>query len=138
MPAALAPSVPATDSVQRISLRNREYAHIEDANHGIVLLEMGPRVLTLEAHQRLLKKDRMIELGVGRYCVVRNPVERGPEAEVLVDSHSQARLAVGDSEVRVGPLAFALYPGEELEGDLQSETVLSVYDALKLRAILPF
>ena len=57
MPAP-APSTGATDSVQRISLRNREYAHVEDANHGIVLLEMGPKVLTLEAHQRLLKKDR--------------------------------------------------------------------------------
>jgi len=76
---------------------------------------MGPRVLTLEAHQRLLKKDRMIELGVGRYCVVRNPVERGPDGQVLLDAHGQARLAVGDREVRVGPLPFVLYPGEDLE-----------------------
>src|SRR3981189_3654519 len=102
MPPPTAAPAGATDSVQRISLRNREYAHVEDANHGIVLLEMGPKVLTLEAHQRVLKKDRMTELGVGRYCVVRNPVERGPDGQVLIDDHGQARLAVGDSEVRVG------------------------------------
>ncbi len=136
MPPA-APSVSATDSVQRISLRNREYAHIEDANRGIVLLEMGPRVLTLEAHQRLLKKDRMIELGVGKFCVVRNPVERA-DGQATLDSFGQARLAVGDTEVRVGPQAFVLYPGEELDGDVQAESVLGVYDALKLRAVLPF
>jgi major vault protein len=138
MPAAPAPSVASTDSVQRISLRNREYAHIEDANHGIVLLEMGPKVLTLDAHQRLLKKDRMIELGVGRYCIIRNPVERGSDGQVVSDDHGQARLAVGDSEVRVGPLAFVLYPGEELDGELQSESVLGNYEALKLRAVVPF
>jgi major vault protein len=136
--AAPSQAAAGTDAVQRISLRNREYAHVEDANRGIVLLEMGPRVLTLEAHQRLLKKDRMIELGVGRYCVVRNPVERGPDGQVLLDAHGQARLAVGDREVRVGPLPFVLYPGEDLEGDIQSETVLGVYDALKLLARVPF
>jgi len=136
MPPA-APSVSTTDSVQRISLRNREYAHVEDANRGIVLLEMGPKVLTLEAHQRLLKKDRMVELGVGKFCVVRNPVEQ-TDGQATLDSFGQARLAVGDTEVRVGPQAFVLYPGEELDGDIQTESVLGVYDALKLRAGLPF
>ncbi len=137
MPSA-APSVSATDSVQRITLRSREYAHVEDANRGIVLLEMGPKVLTLEAHQRLLKKDRMVELGVGKFCVVRNPVEQDATGQVTLDSFGQARLALGDTEVRVGPRAFVLYPGEELDGDIQTESVLGVYDALKLRAILPF
>src|SRR6185295_3967139 len=47
---------PAAEIIQRISLKNREYAHIEDANRGVVLMELGPRVLTLEAHQTLVKK----------------------------------------------------------------------------------
>jgi major vault protein len=132
------PAPSSADAVQRISLKNREYAHVEDANRGIVLIEIGPKVLTLEAHQTLLKKDKMVELGVGRYCVIKNPVERAADGEVRLDSHGQARLAVGDREVRVGPAAFPLYPGEELEGKIESEFVLGVYDALKLRAVTAF
>jgi major vault protein len=126
------------DAVQRISLRNREYAHIEDANRGIVLLEMGPRVLTLEAHQRLLKKAGMIELGIGRFCVIRNPVEKNESGQPRLDGFGQARLTVGDREVRIGPQAFVLYPGEELDGEVQSEAILGVYDALKVRAQVSF
>src|SRR5262249_30817524 len=107
-------------------------------NRGVVLMEIGPRVLTLEAHQTLLKKDKMIELGVRRYCVVKNPVERTPEGQVVLDAFGQAKLAVGDREVRVGPLACPLYPGEELEGKIESEFVLGNYDALKLRALTVF
>jgi major vault protein len=133
-----APTPSAGDAVPRISLKNREYAHIEDANRGVVLMESGPKVLTLEAHQTLLKKDKMIELGSRRYCIIKNPVERGGDGQVLLDPFGQARLAVGDREVRVGPLAFPLYPGEELEGKIESELVLGVYDALKLRALTAF
>ena len=131
------PPSPA-DAVQRLSLKNREYAHIEDANRGVVLTEIGPRVLTLEAHQTLLKKDKMVELGVRRYCVIKNPVERGGDGHAALDAFGQARLLVGDREVRVGPLAFPLYPGEELEGKIESESVLGVYDAVKLRALTTF
>ncbi len=131
------PPQPSAETVQRISLKNREYAHVEDANRGVVLTEIGPKVLTLDAHQSLVKKDKMVELGVGRYCVVRNPVER-VDGRVVLDDFGQARLAVGDREVRVGPLAFPLYPGEELEGKVEAEKVLGVYDALKLRALMPF
>lgn len=132
------PTPAPVDACQRVSLKNREYAHVEDANRGVVLTEIGPKVLTLEAHQTLIRKDRMTELGAGRYCVVVNPVERDADGDVLLDDHGQARLAVGDREVRVGPTAFPLYPGEVLEGDVQAEFVLGVYDALKLRALTGF
>ncbi|MHB8874528.1 MAG: hypothetical protein ACYC8T_12640, partial [Myxococcaceae bacterium] len=127
----------AAEAIQRISLKNREYAYIEDANRGVVLVEIGPRVLTLEAHLTLVSKSRMIELGVGTYCFVRNPVVRS-EGKVALDDFGQARIAVGDREVRVGPSVFPLYPGEELEGEVQHEAVLGVYDALKIQALTAF
>ena len=131
------PSNNSTEAIQRISLKNREYAYIEDANRGVVLVEIGPRVLTLEAHLTLVNKSRMIELGTGSWCVVRNPVVR-TEGKVALDDFGQARIAVGDREVRVGPQVFPLYPGEELEGDITPEYVLGVYDALRLRALNSF
>jgi major vault protein len=100
----------SSEAIQRISLKNREYAYIEDANRGVVLVEIGPRVLTLEAHLTLVTKSRMVELGVGSWCVVRNPVVRA-EGRVALDDFGQARIAVGDREVRVGPQLFPLYPG---------------------------
>ncbi|RKH11877.1 hypothetical protein D7V97_10050 [Corallococcus sp. CA053C] len=133
MPSAL----PSTEAIQRISLKNREYAYIEDANRGVVLMEVGPRVLTLEAHLTLVAKERMIEVGAGSWCVVRNPVVR-VDGQVALDDFGQARVAVGDREVRVGPKVFPLYPGEELEGDIVPEYVLGVSEALRLRALTAF
>ncbi|HEX8437179.1 hypothetical protein [Archangium sp.] len=131
------PANNSTEAIQRISLKNREYAYIEDANRGVVLVEIGPRVLTLEAHLTLVHKSRMIELGTGSWCVVRNPVVRS-DGRVALDDFGQARIAVGDREVRVGPQVFSLYPGEELEGDITPEYVLGVYEALRLRALTAF
>ncbi len=126
-----------TEAIQRISLKNREYAYIEDANRGVVLVEIGPKVLTLEAHLTLVTKSRMIELGTGNWCVVRNPVVR-EGGKVALDEFGQARIAVGDREVRVGPQVFPLYPGEEMEGEITPEHVLGVYDALRLQALNAF
>ncbi len=131
------PSNTSCEAIQRISLKNREYAYIEDANRGVVLVEIGPKVLTLEAHLTLVAKSRMIELGTGRWCVVRNPVVR-EEGRAALDDFGQARIAVGDREVRVGPQVFPLYPGEELEGEITPEYVLGVYEALRLRALTAF
>lgn len=131
------PANPGSEAIQRISLKNREYAYIEDANRGVVLVEIGPRVLTLEAHLTLVTKSRMVELGVGSWCVVRNPVVRA-EGRVALDDFGQARIAVGDREVRVGPQVFPLFPGEELEGEIAAEYVLGVYEALRLRALTAF
>ena len=131
------PSNNSSEAIQRISLKNREYAYIEDANRGVVLVEIGPKVLTLEAHLTLVSKSRMIELGTGSWCVVRNPVVR-EDNKVALDDFGQARIAVGDREVRVGPQVFPLYPGEELEGEISAEDVLGVYDALRLRALTAF
>jgi major vault protein len=131
------PSAPVTEAIQRISLKNREYAYIEDANRGVVLMEVGPRVLTLEAHLTLVAKERMVEVGAGNWCVVRNPVVR-EGGQVALDEFGQARVAVGDREVRVGPKVFPLYPGEELEGDIVPEYVLGVSEALRLRALTAY
>jgi len=131
------PSNSGSEAIQRISLKNREYAYIEDANRGVVLVEIGPKVLTLEAHLTLVVKSRMVELGTGSWCVVRNPVVRA-EGRVALDDFGQARIAVGDREVRVGPQVFPLYPGEELEGEISAEYVLGVYEALRLRALTAF
>jgi len=131
------PNNSSTEAIQRISLKNREYAYIEDANRGVVLVEIGPKVLTLEAHLTLITKSRMVELGAGTFCVIRNPVVR-QDGKVALDAFGQARIAVGDREVRVGPMVFPLYPGESLEGEVMNEYVLGVYDALRIRALAGF
>jgi len=131
------PSNSGSEAIQRLSLKNREYAYIEDANRGVVLVEMGPKVLTLEAHLTLVMKSRMVELGTGSWCVVRNPVVRA-EGRVALEDFGQARIAVGDREVRVGPQVFPLFPGEALEGEITPEYVLGVYEALRLRALTAF
>ena len=52
------PSNNSTEAIQRISLKNREYAYIEDANRGVVLVEIGP-----DAHSTHGLDN--VEIGVG-------------------------------------------------------------------------
>lgn len=126
------------EEIKRVSLKKDEYAYIEDSNTGAVLVKEGPKVLTLDAHQKLIKKEKKIILGSGRYCIILNPVSKDESNNVLIDDYEQAELRVGDKEVRVGPSSFALYPGEILDGTIKKEYVLGSYDALKVLAKEPF
>ena len=75
----------------------------------------------------------MVVVPSGRYCVIESPVARA-EGLVAFDEVGQARLRHGEREVRLHQPPFPLYPGESLVGELQTLPVVSVGQALRLRA----
>lgn len=128
----------SVEEIQRVSLKKNEYAHIEDSNTGAILVKEGPKVITLEAHQKLVEKKLKVILGSNQYCTIKNPVSKNENGNIILDEYGQAELLVGNKEVRIGPLSFALYPGEYLVDNVKNEYVLGSYDAIRVRAEQPF
>ena len=58
---------------------------------------------------------RMVMVPPRHYCVVLNPVARGPTGAVLFDGAGQAQLRHADLDIRLTQEPFPLYPGEELQ-----------------------
>jgi major vault protein len=122
-----------------IRLKPQQFVHILDNNTGVTRLEIGPQTLTLGDSERLvLKPASMIVVPPRYYCIVANPVLRDEDNTPIADVHGQIRLRYGDQEVRLAQDPFALYPGEELVGEVTRLQVVETNQALRLRAIRDF
>ncbi|NXV72119.1 MVP protein, partial [Atlantisia rogersi] len=80
----------------------------------------------------------MVMVPPRHYCVVLNPVARGPTGTVLVDGAGQAHLRHADLDIRLAQEPFPLYPGEEIQQDITPLQVVLADTALRLRALLDF
>ena len=67
------------------------------------------------------------------YCIVRNPVIRGTEGQVLLDQMGQVRLDHAEEEIRLQQDPFPLYPGEELQLGVTQLKVVPALTALRLK-----
>ncbi|KFO79479.1 Major vault protein, partial [Cuculus canorus] len=135
---------PMEDPVIRIPPYH--YVHVLDLNSNVTRVEVGPHTYIRQDHERVVfAPRRMVMVPPRHYCVVLNPVVRGPTGAVLVDGAGQARLRHADLEIRLAQEPFPLYPGEEIQlpvsVSLQGVTPLQVVladTALRLRALLDF
>ncbi len=110
--------------VSTILLNRFQFAHILNKAGGTHRLADGPGRFTLESNEELVGEVRAkVQLADRQWVRVLNPFD-----ELAGD------IRQGESEIRVGPLAFALHPFESLDGKVQDEFVLTVDDALLLRA----
>ena len=72
------------------------------------------------------------------YCIVRNPVIRGTEGQVLLDQMGQVRLDHAEEEIRLQQDPFPLYPGEELQLGVTQLKVVPALTALRLKVSRDF
>lgn len=109
---------------QTFLLNRFQFCHVLDQNSGLLSLHEGPKRIQLESHQSLVHgvQDR-VRVFDGQFAVVLNPF-----------NSAKNDIQQGEREVRVGPTVFSLYPGEILENKIRNEYVLTVEDALLLRA----
>ncbi|NXL93114.1 MVP protein, partial [Alectura lathami] len=115
------------------------YVHMLDLNTNVTRVEVGPHTYIRQDHERVVfAPRRMVVVPPRHYCVVLNPVVRGPTGAVLVDGAGQARLRHADLDVRLAQEPFPLYPGEELQQDVTPLQVVRADTALRLRALLDF
>ena len=122
-----------------IRLKPQQFIHILDNNTGVTRLELGPKTITLQDHERLvLKPSRAIVVPPQHYCIVANPVLRDEAGEPIADEYGQIRLRYGEREIRLAQDPFPLYPGETLEEDVSELEVVETNQALRLKAIRDF
>ncbi|MBD2182426.1 colicin uptake protein [Aerosakkonema funiforme] len=118
-----------------IRLKPQQFIHVLDNNTGVTRLEVGPQTITLRDHERLiLKPEPMIVVPPRYYCIIENPVLRDENGNPIADEHGQIKLRYGDAEIRFAQEPFPLYPGEELDGEIEQLQVVERNQALRLRA----
>jgi len=111
----------------RIVLDKEQYSHVLDRRSGIVSLVEGPIRKVLGYDEQIIGDiESKIVVQEHHFCIVKNPVDQ------------KGQIQYGAREVRVGPKRFALHPGEELDGNIAHEYVLTKYEALLVKAIVDF
>ncbi|OXB55460.1 hypothetical protein ASZ78_012579 [Callipepla squamata] len=115
------------------------YIHVLDLNSNVTRVEVGPHTYIRQDHERVVfSPKRMVMVPPRHYCVVLNPVARGPTGAVLLDGAGQAQLRHADLDVRLTQEPFPLFPGEELQQGITPLQVVLADTALRLRALLDF
>lgn len=107
-----------------ILLNRFQFAHVLNKTTGAYRLLEGPERFNLESFEELSGEVKTkVQLADRQWVRVLNPFDKDAQD-----------IRQGESEIRVGPLTFALHPFEKLDGNVQNEFVLTVDDALLLRA----
>ncbi|XP_063211456.1 LOW QUALITY PROTEIN: major vault protein [Chroicocephalus ridibundus] len=128
---------PMEDPVIRIPPYH--YVHVLDLNSNVTRVEVGPHTYIRQDHERVVfAPRRMVMVPPRHYCVVLNPVVRGPTGAVMLDGAGQARLRHADLDIRLVQEPFPLYPGEEIKQDITPLQMVLADTALRLRALLDF
>jgi major vault protein len=122
-----------------IRLKPQQFIHVLDNNTGVTRLEVGPKKMTLQDHERLvLEPKAMIIIPPRHYCIIENPVVRDEQGQPISDTYGQIKLAYGETEIRFSQEPFPLYPGEALAEKIQRLQIVETNTALRLRALRDF
>uniref|UniRef100_A0A8D0GZE4 Major vault protein n=1 Tax=Sphenodon punctatus TaxID=8508 RepID=A0A8D0GZE4_SPHPU len=115
------------------------YIHVLDQNSNVTRVEVGPKTYIRQDNERVIfPPAKMVMVPPRHYCLILNPVVRGPDEQVQFDAVGQARLRHADLEIRLAQEPFPLYPGEELKQALTPLQIVLANTALHLKALLDF
>ncbi|TPP58292.1 major vault protein isoform X1 [Fasciola gigantica] len=115
------------------------YVHVLNLNTNVTRLVLGPRTFVcMQDEKVVVGPEKMISLAPTQFCVIANPVVKGASGEPMLDPSGQVKLKLGDKVYRFHEDPFPLYPGEMLEGRIETLPVVAPNTALRLRALLDF
>jgi len=110
------------------------YLHVLDQTSNVTRIELGPITFVRKDNEQvILGPERMVTVPPRHYCIIRNPVLRDHQGQVLHDGLGQVRLEHAEEEVRLQQEPFPLYPGEEVKIDVTLLKVVNALCALRLR-----
>eukprot|EP01061_Rhynchopus_euleeides_P015169 TRINITY_DN259_c0_g2_i2.p1 TRINITY_DN259_c0_g2~~TRINITY_DN259_c0_g2_i2.p1 ORF type:complete len:907 (+),score=495.19 TRINITY_DN259_c0_g2_i2:65-2785(+) len=125
-----------------VHLKPNYYTHVLDQNSTATALKVGPETFTKREHEQILiQPSPFIVVPPRHYLIIDNPVDRDEAGKPNLDKDGQARVRLGDQEIRVNCPPFPLYPGEKLNEKTQKPQPLQVLDqitALRLKALRDF
>ena len=119
------------------------YIHVQDRNNNILRLEKGPKNFTKQDHEVIPTGKNPVPyifLQPYHYCLIRDPVIRDKDKNLVYDKYGQIKIAIGESEVRTQldyPEPFPLYPGE-FNVKTEKIPVVPRNSAIKLEALRDF
>ena len=115
------------------------YVHVLDQTSNVTRVEIGPQTFVRKDNERVLMgATKMVIVPPRHFCVIKNPVARDDDGEIIRDVLGQIKLLHADLEVRLTQDPFPLYPGEELEAGIKPLTVVAAMTALRLKVLQDF
>jgi major vault protein len=114
-------------------LKPNQYIHLLNNNANTTTLLIGPQNYTRLDHEYFTTPTPQPYVSVPpqKYCIVLNPVVRDPTSgAIALDSIGQAKLRLGNREIRFQQDPFPLYPGEVLIQDVTPLQTISATQAL--------
>lgn len=115
------------------------YIHVLDQTTNVTRIEVGPQTFVRKDNEKVLMcATKMVIVPPRHYCVIKNPVARDDDGEIVRDVLGQIKLLHADLEIRLAQDPFPLYPGEELEAGIKALTVVNAMTALRLRVTRDF
>jgi len=124
-----------------IRLRPYNFIHVLNNNTNVARVESGPKTFVRQDHEQIVQSPTaMINIPPRSYCVVGNPCVFQDGNPVMLEN-GQVKLRHGELEIRSAdkwPNPFPLYPGEFLQTEVTTLTVVKPGTALKLLAVRDF
>eukprot|EP00994_Dinema_validum_P008082 NODE_70_length_2800_cov_54.990185_g44_i0.p1 GENE.NODE_70_length_2800_cov_54.990185_g44_i0~~NODE_70_length_2800_cov_54.990185_g44_i0.p1 ORF type:complete len:869 (+),score=259.39 NODE_70_length_2800_cov_54.990185_g44_i0:66-2609(+) len=123
-----------------VRLQPYKYMHVLDNNKNVSHIVLGPKTFTRQEHEEIIQKPQdCISVPPRSYCIIANPVVRDAAGNAVEDEHGQAKVRLGDREIRFAGPPFPLYPQEALVAPgVQKMEVVAADCAVKLRALRDF
>jgi major vault protein len=125
-----------------VNLSHNQYIHIKDKNTNTTRIAIGPlNFIKQESEQIVNPATEMIKLPPNHYCVIKNPVVRDEDGEIVDSEYGESKVRFEELEIRTQqnyPDPFPLYPYEQLYQDVKKFVFLKDNEALVLKALRPF
>jgi len=125
-----------------VNLSHNQYIHIKDKNANTTRIALGPVNFIKQENEQIVKPATdMIKLPPNHYCVIKNPVVRDEEGQIVESEYGECKVRFEELEIRTQqsyPDPFPLYPYELLHQDVRKFVFLKDNEALVLKALRPF
>eukprot|EP01006_Ploeotia_vitrea_P061194 TRINITY_DN7746_c0_g1_i1.p1 TRINITY_DN7746_c0_g1~~TRINITY_DN7746_c0_g1_i1.p1 ORF type:complete len:841 (+),score=171.23 TRINITY_DN7746_c0_g1_i1:48-2570(+) len=119
-----------------VRLKPYQYIHVHDNNQNVTRVVVGPETFTKKDHEQIVQPPTpCVTIQPRHYCTILNPIARTEDGNIVKDKYGQAKVRLGDEEIRFQQDPFPLYPQEQLKDNkVLPLQVLPVGKALRLRA----
>lgn len=120
------------DKLDVARLKPNQYIHLLNNNTNATTMLTGPQTYTRLDHEYFTTAAPLPYVSVPpqKYCIVLNPILRDSTGGLVLDGLGQAKVRLGNREIRFHQDPFPLYPGEVLAQDVTPLLTISATQGL--------
>ena len=84
-----------------VNLSHNQYIHIKDKNANTTRIALGPVNFIKQENEQIVKPATdMIKLPPNHYCVIKNPVVRDEEGQIVESEYGECKVRFEELEIR--------------------------------------